>query len=112
MLVCLNRSSPRFCSGCESMLNFTHRQKLFLLLAVAGVLLRVASTLIAGNRLTTPWRVGGDSEFYVRLASTVANGMGFTYAGQPTAFRPPLYPLFLAGMMKLFGDPYRLATRF
>jgi hypothetical protein len=94
------------------MLNFTRWRKIYLTLVVAGVLLRVASTLIAGNRLTTPWRVGGDSEFYIRLASTAAKGMGLTYAGQPTAFRPPLYPLLLAGMMKLFGDEYRLATRF
>ena len=87
------------------------RRNVILTLVMAGILLRLILTLIADDRMTTPWRVGGDAEFYVNLASTVAQGMGFTYAHQPTAFRPPLYPLFLAGMMEVFGDAYLLATR-
>jgi hypothetical protein len=83
----------------------------FVLLIAGGVAVRLALTLIAGNRMLTPWRVGGDSVFYVNLASNIANGWGYTYAHLPTAFRPPLYPLFLAGMMKVFGNYYALATR-
>ncbi len=86
-------------------------RKVFLALVTTGVLLRLISTLVASTRVTTPWRVGGDVEFYVRLASTVAHGGGFTYAGLPTAFRPPLYPLLLAGMMKAFGNAFPLPVR-
>lgn len=92
--------------------HFTYRRKILLISVLTGILLRVILTLVAGNQVMTPWRVGGDAEFYVRLASTVAQGMGFTYAYQPTAFRPPLYPLFLAGMMGVFGTYYAVATRF
>jgi 4-amino-4-deoxy-L-arabinose transferase-like glycosyltransferase len=86
-------------------------RKVFVTLVLAGILLRLGLTLIADNRMATTWRVGGDAEFYVQLASTVAQGMGFTYAHQPSAWRPPLYPLFLAGMMRVFGSAYLLATR-
>ncbi len=85
--------------------------KLFLVLTVAGVLLRVTTTIIAGKGIFTPWRIGGDAPFYVRLASNIVQGRGFAYYSGPTAFRPPLYPLFLAGMMGLFGPWALLATR-
>jgi hypothetical protein len=93
------------------MMNVFSGRKIFVTLVMAGILFRLVLTLIAGNRVMTPWRVGGDAEFYINLASTVAQGMGFTYAHQPTAFRPPLYPIFLAGMMRVFGNTYLLATR-
>jgi 4-amino-4-deoxy-L-arabinose transferase-like glycosyltransferase len=85
--------------------------KLLLALATFGVLLRVVTTIWAGNGIETPWPAGGDALFYVRLASNIASGRGFAYYGGPTAFRPPLYPLFLAGMMRLFGDSALFATR-
>lgn len=91
----------------------TPRQRtIFVLLTVAGVVARVILTLVADNKMLTPWRVGGDAPYYVRLASTVFQGMGYTYGHQPTAFRPPLYPFFLAGMMTVFGTYFAEATRF
>lgn len=54
---------------------------------------------------------GGDALFYVRLASNVAEGRGFAYYAGPTAFRPPIYPLFLAGLMRLFGSSALFAAR-
>lgn len=92
-------------------MNATHRRTIFLILVFGGVILRVILTVIAGNQVMTPWRVGGDAVFYIHLASNVAQGMGFSYAHQPTAFRPPLYPLFLAGMMDVFGIHFVFATR-
>jgi 4-amino-4-deoxy-L-arabinose transferase-like glycosyltransferase len=88
-----------------------HPDKLFLALVTAGVFLRVLTTILAGNDIFTPWRVGGDAPFYVRLASNIAGGKGFAYYGGPTAFRPPVYPFFLAGMMRLFGHSALFATR-
>jgi 4-amino-4-deoxy-L-arabinose transferase-like glycosyltransferase len=80
-------------------------------LVSGGVLLRTATTLIAGNRIMTPWRVGGDAPFYTALASNLAHGLGLSYAGQPTAFRPPVYPIFLAGLMELFGAHFAIVAR-
>jgi 4-amino-4-deoxy-L-arabinose transferase-like glycosyltransferase len=78
--------------------------KLFIVLVAAGVFLRVVTTIIAGNGIFTPWRVGGDAPFYVRLASNIASGFGYAYFGGPTAFRPPVYPLLLAGLIRIFGQ--------
>ncbi len=85
--------------------------KAFLFLVIGGVLLRVVTTILAGNDIFTPWRVGGDAPFYVRLATNIASGKGFAYYAGPTAFRPPAYPLFLAGMMRVFGKYALIATR-
>ena len=39
---------------------------------------------------------------YLALAESVKNGTGFTLDGRtPTAFRGPLYPVFLAGVLSL-----------
>ncbi len=85
--------------------------KLFVVFVTTGVLLRTITTIVAGNGILTPWRVGGDAPFYVRLASNIASGFGFAYIGGPTAFRPPVYPLLLAGQIKIFGPFAFLATR-
>jgi 4-amino-4-deoxy-L-arabinose transferase-like glycosyltransferase len=79
------------------------RPRAFVLLVSVGIVLWVTLWLVAGNGIGTPWRIGGDARFYVLLASNIAGGHGYTYAGIPSAFRPPLYPLFLAGMMRLAG---------
>jgi 4-amino-4-deoxy-L-arabinose transferase-like glycosyltransferase len=36
--------------------------------------------------------------FFFELAQSIAQGMGFTVGGPPTAFRVPLYPILLAGL--------------
>lgn len=62
---------------------------LTLLLAVA---LRVAAAFVAPHLLTT------DADGYIAHATASLQHHGFVgpYTGQPTAFRPPLYPLLLA----------------
>lgn len=84
---------------------------LFLGLTAIGVLLRVGMAIWAGNAVVTPWRIGGDARFYVLLGSNLAAGKGFAYYNGPTAFRPPLYPIFLAGTMRLFGAGALRAAR-
>jgi len=45
-----------------------------------------------------------DSTDYDFLARSLLEGKGFSApCGQPTAFRPPLYPLFLAAVYAVFG---------
>jgi len=46
-----------------------------------------------------------DSTRYKRVAINLIEGKGFTeYGDVPTAFSPPLYPFFLAGVFKIFGQ--------
>jgi 4-amino-4-deoxy-L-arabinose transferase-like glycosyltransferase len=48
-----------------------------------------------------------DAADYDRIAVNLAEGRGYTSDGvSPTAFRPPLFPLFLAGVYSLFGHSY------
>jgi len=67
------------------------------LLAVAFVL-RCAVVVIRWDNLST------DRDAYLAIAENLAAGNGYcSVAGQPTAFRPPLYPLLLAGCLLLGG---------
>lgn len=83
----------------------------FLVLVMAGVLGRLAFIAIPGNALQTPWSGGSDTGAYVLLAQNLLGGKGYTYAGLPTAFRPPGYPLLLSAFMEFFGRHYVLAMR-
>jgi 4-amino-4-deoxy-L-arabinose transferase-like glycosyltransferase len=80
-------------------------------IVAAGVAVRVAHTL-----LVAPWPPGifNDEAYYKAVAELVARGEGFVRPGEffgqgisiPTAERPPLYSLALAGLVKLhLGGP-------
>ncbi len=45
-----------------------------------------------------------DLDYYRSVARSVANGDGFCVDGVPNVARTPVYPLFLAGLMRLGGD--------
>jgi 4-amino-4-deoxy-L-arabinose transferase-like glycosyltransferase len=51
--------------------------------------------------------VADDRDSYLAIAQNVADEIGFTTtdADHPTAYRPPLYPLLLAVLLKLGGCP-------
>ena len=68
---------------------------LALVVAVA-VLLRLAVIVPGFGRLEDP-------DNYLVLARALAEGRGFAIAGHPTAYRPPLYPLVLAPLVKSLG---------
>jgi hypothetical protein len=72
------------------------------ILMAAGVAVRLGLLITAGNNLSTPWNGGGDTEQYLRLARNILAGDGFSYAHVPTAFRPPLFPHLLAGLIYFF----------
>jgi 4-amino-4-deoxy-L-arabinose transferase-like glycosyltransferase len=80
-------------------------------IAILGVTFRLLLTVIAGNRAIAPFSGGSDQIRYRTLADSIFNGKGFTYFGQPTALRPPLYPLLLAASRVVFGDYFLLAMR-
>ncbi|MEY2453506.1 MAG: hypothetical protein QOD92_3080 [Acidimicrobiaceae bacterium] len=80
-------------------------------ISAAGLAIRVAYVLAITDRL----QVGLDSTWYQLVGGSIAENKGFVdpenlYLRQvsvPTAFRPPLYPLFLAGVNRTFGDSAR-----
>lgn len=45
----------------------------------------------------------GDEMHYHELAQSLVEGRGFFLEGRPSAMRPPLYPLLVAGLYGLFG---------
>ncbi len=55
----------------------------------------------------------GDEEDYHNLAVSLSEGNGFAWpGGRPTAKRPPLYPVLLAGVYSLFGEGYGVGRVF
>lgn len=81
------------------------------ILGSVGLIARLFLLMISGNLPIGPLSGVGDQDRYQTLADNLFEGRGFTYAGQPTAFRPPLYPMFLAAMRFLFGSHRFLAAR-
>ncbi|MGH9685950.1 MAG: ArnT family glycosyltransferase [Candidatus Acidiferrales bacterium] len=71
---------------------------------MAGILTRLLVVLLADNRLNPPWGGLGDAPAYFLLAHNIATGKGYAYAGFATAYRPPIYPLLLAGGIKVFDS--------
>ncbi len=51
----------------------------------------------------------GDPDNYLPLARSIASGHGLMLNGRLTAYRPPLYPLILAPLVRLAGDHLHLA---
>jgi 4-amino-4-deoxy-L-arabinose transferase-like glycosyltransferase len=82
-----------------------------LILVWAVITLHAVFVITAGAYRLTFLSGGSDAPAYSLLASNLLHHRGFTYAGQPTALRPPGYPLLLAAMYILFGKWYVLVTR-
>src|SRR5258708_3314041 len=84
---------------------------LLALMAIAGLVVHVVIFLFVANRPSSPWSGVGDSGICIQLAHNIVVGHGYQFAGTPTAFRAPLYPLFLAGLMLVWPFKWRLALR-
>ncbi|MCH7989524.1 MAG: hypothetical protein IID46_10315, partial [Planctomycetes bacterium] len=81
----------------------TSRQEKVLIAVVlaVAVLSRSAALWVFSDNVTD------DRDAYLAIAQNVADGNGLTAtdADHPTAYRPPLYPLLLAVVLKLGGCP-------
>src|SRR5437868_12277536 len=73
------------------------------IISSAALALRVAFVESFGSHI----KVGGDSVWYQLMSGSIVNNTGFVDpvlnlrgVSVPTAFRPPLYPVFLAGVAK------------
>jgi 4-amino-4-deoxy-L-arabinose transferase-like glycosyltransferase len=74
-------------------------RRLFVAVVAAAFLFRVAVALAWSAPLA------GDAADYHRLAAGLVEGRGYVDTrGSPTAFRPPIYPLLLAGVYRVAGD--------
>lgn len=72
-------------------------------LAIA-ILLAALAIRVVWVFATPDYRLVHDALDYHRHAVSIANGDGFALSyGRPTAFRPPAYPIFLAGVYWVFG---------
>ena len=72
---------------------------------IAAALLFAALAIRVAFVLATPnYQLIHDAIDYDRHAASIAQGHGFALSyGRPTAFRPPAYPIFVAGVYKLVG---------
>ncbi|MEO8687186.1 MAG: hypothetical protein ABI611_03075 [Solirubrobacteraceae bacterium] len=75
------------------------------LTAAVWLILALALALRIGYVAVTPgYTLVHDARDYDHAAQSIARGDGYpTSRGRPTAFRPPAYPVLLAGVYKLAG---------
>ncbi len=66
-------------------------------IVAVGILLRGGAMLVGSGRFADP-------DNYLPLAKSLADGQGLTWKGRLTAYRPPLYPLLLAPIVKVLGE--------
>ncbi|MFQ6096522.1 MAG: glycosyltransferase family 39 protein [Armatimonadota bacterium] len=71
----------------------------------------VVFALATGLRLGYDWAAGRftadlmlDEHHYHAFALSLAAGEGYRFEGKPSAFRPPVYPLFLAATYLVVGE--------
>lgn len=67
-------------------------------------ILLLAFSLRLGWILYSPSVPTNDFMRYATYGVRIADGLGFSSVAGPTAFSPPLYPYFLAGIFMLFGQ--------
>jgi hypothetical protein len=61
----------------------------------------IAILTVYAAAISPHWWIGHDSALYLTLARNLADGRGYTLAGQPHTHVPPGFPLFLAGLNKM-----------
>ena len=70
-----------------------------------AIVLLLAFALRAAIVIAQFDRLGVDTDAYLAIAERLQAGDGFcSVRGQPTAFRPPLYPLLVAGCLQAGGS--------
>lgn len=76
-----------------------------------GVTLRFVIFFLSVKSGATFWSTGNDAGAFILLASNLVHHHGLSYAGTPTAFRPPLYPLLISVMMRLAPERWLALLR-
>ena len=79
-----------------------------LILAAALLALAIRAAYVVAQ---TRWQlfevsfVAADAVLYLDLARNIADGLGMSQHGRPTAYVGPGYPLFLAALLRVGADP-------
>jgi hypothetical protein len=85
-----------------------HRQ--FVLAATGLLILAQAAVLSVEASQGTLWNFPGAGNYGSTAANLVQHGFYSMDGVRPSAYRPPVYPLYLAGLMLAFGPQYRMAA--
>lgn len=80
-------------------------RRLLWILGVGAIVRLVLLSLLGNLEL---WM---DEEQYQEIAVNLTEGRGFALHGQPTSWRPPLYPFILSGLYMLAGTTHPLVAR-
>jgi len=80
-------------------------RRLLLILGV-GAIVRLVLVYVLGD--LDLWM---DEEQYQEIAVNLVEGRGFALQGQPTSWRPPLYPFLLSGLYMLAGTTHPIVAR-
>ena len=75
------------------------------------ILALVIRLIIVANTSMDPAE-GGDAFQYDQIALSLKNGDGYSFLGETTALRAPVYPVFLAIIYKIFGYNYLVVKIF
>ena len=82
-----------------------------LLLAAGGALLLLRLAALVGS-VSDQVPLTGDEPIYDSVAHNLLAGLGYTYRGQPWLFKPPGWPITLAGIYAAFGEGRRIVSLF
>ncbi len=83
-----------------------------LLLIAAGVALLLLRLAALVGSVSDRVPLTGDEPIYDAVAHNLLGGLGYTYCGQPWLFKPPGWPVTLAGIYAVFGEGRRIVTLF
>ncbi|MBC7352438.1 MAG: glycosyltransferase family 39 protein [Thermogutta sp.] len=80
--------------------------------AMGRLLIASALAVLAGRLavLLVPGALTTDPDSYQHVARELVTRGSFSLDGRPTAYRPPLYPLVLAGVQACWGDSWRIGV--
>jgi len=76
-----------------------------------GLAAHIVILVLAGNNPVGSLSGVSDQARYYALSQSILQGRGLSYAGVPTALRPPLYPILLAAAQIGFGPHYAIVAR-
>jgi 4-amino-4-deoxy-L-arabinose transferase-like glycosyltransferase len=82
-----------------------------LLFAAGGVLLLLRLAALVGS-VSNRVPLTGDEPIYDRVAHNLLAGLGYSYHDKPWLFKPPGWPVTLAGIYAVFGEGRRIVTLF
>lgn len=82
-----------------------------LVVLVLGIFLRFGVFLLSARSGTTFWSTGNDASAYILLAHNLVDHHGLSFAGTPSAYRPPLYPFLISIAMHITTDQYLVLVR-